>query len=488
MPKIGEITVTENPGEGTNHKDTPEKFLYENQAMITDATSLLSDARITSIPTDITTALKNSPGLDSSAFSVGGKAPLNAVAVQFASNTETDYEQFSILKNLIESDANNHMYEEGGTNYVIIFTKYQELCTAAIEAAKTYNSNRNKGTTTRTEGSGDDQKTITIYHFYPECGISCPIDAAPTLTWSETFPPGTGSLPANSEYTFEEASGSSYYTDFREKFDKVKKFWAHYGEDTNSFKNATAGLKASEDSADFETKLSDLNNNWPAGLSPSGEETPITGPEGSEEKDNPPVTPDEKPEDTGQQSTGLQVCRYDKVDVDDPVLAKSLGVDQEGHELHYYGSLTDTEGNSIPLYYDNGEHNQTFVGSLFDTHDAARLFTIVNGEKCYISNSPNTQAYNETAGSGAGAGTAFHYDVSILTDSNGEPSESYLDFITTKSAKGTIFYNQTGGNGKDGELYYKDQTGQTHTLDTNTWSHTSDLQNIGNYPAGGGDE
>ena len=95
MPKIGDISV-EVPSGGTNHVDTPTEFLYENQSLITDATSLLSDGRITSIPSDVTTVLENSPGLSASAFNVDGNAPLNAVAEEFASSTITEYELFNI--------------------------------------------------------------------------------------------------------------------------------------------------------------------------------------------------------------------------------------------------------------------------------------------------------------------------------------------------------------------------------------------------------
>lgn len=302
MPKIGEITVTENPGEGTNHKDTKEQFLYENQDMITTATDLLGDGRVTSIPTDITNALNTTPGLRASAFSVDGNSPLNAVAVKFASNTETEYEQFEALKKSIESDTNRHMCEEGGTNYVVIFTKYKELCEKAIEAANSYNANRNAGTTSRTVGSGDDEKTITTYHFYPEVGMTCQIGSDPTLSWSEIFPPGTGTLPANSEYEFESQDESPYYQVFREAFDKAKKFYEHYGEDTISFKSATDGLRGEDDSFDFDAELSNLENTWPDNVGSTGdepsveekptpeEETPTETSTETAEKNNIPVT------------------------------------------------------------------------------------------------------------------------------------------------------------------------------------------------------
>ena len=477
MPKIGDISV-EVPSGGTNHVDTPAEFLYENQSQITDATSLLSDGRITSIPSDVTTVLETSPGLSASAFNVGGNAPLNAVAEKFASSTSTEYELFNSLKSTIESDANRHMVEEGGQNYVVIFTKYKELIEEVTEAVNAYNADRDAGSEeVRTDDSED---TITRKKYYPECSFSCSMTSPPTISFISTATTNTSRTVS--------ASDSPHYKALKEAYDKAKAFYDRYCEDAIAFKDATSGLMAEGESYDFEADLTKLENDWPEGVGATETPTEEEKKEDKEEEDK----KEDKTDDGSRQTASTQVSQYDRVDVD-PNLASSLGVDQEGHELHYYGSLKDAAGNVIPIYYDSGEHNETYIGCNMWTHDAARLFTIINGEKCYLSNNPETYSYNDTKGKGDyGAGTAFHYDVSILTNSDGSPAETYerLDGLSTVTddAQQYIFYNQTTPLAEDGKYFYKDQEGNTITLDGNSWSHSSELQDIGNYSALGGGE
>lgn len=498
MPKIGEISV-ENQ---TTHADDHDLFLYHHPEDVTAATDVFRRAGISEIPINITNKLNSTPGLDASAFNVDGYAPLNAIAVKFAGDTEEQFKYFAELQTLIENETNSHIYQEGATNYIVVFTKYQELCKEVLGALNTYNNNR---FVQKHEITIED-KTLTCVDYYPQCAFSCSNDKEPSLELS--YP-----VIDAEKYEYINPAGTANYQALVAAFEKAEAFYDKYCPDATIFLENTSGFAVKGEDYDFETDLNNLKNNWmetpenenPAEETPTEEtpteENPVEEPLPEETNPVQQATQKEEPsseevietpegESTKEETVetaAKTLNRYDRVEIDGD-LATTLDIYGEGHELHYYGSLVDSAGNEVPIYYDSGEHNETYTGTLMWTEDAARLFTIVNGEKCYITNNPETQAYNDTrGGNGYGASSSvLHYDVSILTNKDGTPAETYNVMNGTASTENTVFYNQDTALAKDGIYYYKDQEGNTITLDaTGGWSNSSNVQDIGNYTSDG---
>ena len=372
MPKIGDISV-EVPSGGTNHVDTPAEFLYENQSQITDATSLLSDGRITSIPSDVTTVLETSPGLSASAFNVGGNAPLNAVAEKFASSTSTEYELFNSLKSTIESDANRHMVEEGGQNYVVIFTKYKELIEEVTEAVNAYNADRDAGSEeVRTDDSED---TITRKKYYPECSFSCSMTSPPTISFKSIATTNTSRTVSASE--------SPHYEALKEAYDKAKAFYDRYCEDAIAFKDATSGLMAEGEAYDFETDLTKLENDWPEGVGAT--ETP-TEEEKKEEKE------EEKKEEEKTEEKEEEKKEEKEEEKTDEGGESPEETSAKANQTYKSGDALNVDGN---LYYYYGTH-QAKDGSV------TNILVDTAGYMCYVNADGKVERLKATYTDGSG--------------------------------------------------------------------------------------
>lgn len=153
-------------------------------------------------------------------------------------------------------------------------------------------------------------------------------------------------------------------------------------------------------------------------------------------------------------------------------------------DVHYYGTvgLTDENGNPVldkdgnqvrvPVYYDANEHNETYTGDWMNTKDSSRLFTVVDGEICYLTNESTTHSNDDTSNWMTGWG---NYDISIAVDSNGIPTED-----------GTVYCNHDpinkpspGSGGWNDTLYFKTpgndgSESETHTVDWGTVQRTTD--------------
>ena len=380
MPKIGDISV-EVPSGGTNHVDTPTEFLYENQSQITDATSLLSDGRITSIPSDVTTVLETSPGLSASAFNIGGNAPLNGVAEKFASSTSTEYELFNSLKSTIESDANRHMVEEGGQNYVVIFTKYKELVEEVTQAVDKYNANRDAGE--EEVGTDDSEEKTKRKLYYPECTFSCSMTSPPTISFT--------SINTSTERTVS-ASESPNYAALKEAYDKAKAFYDRYCEDAIAFKDATSGLMAEGESYDFEADLTKLENDWPEGVGAT--ETPTEEEKKEEDKEEDKEEEKKEEDKEEEKKEDKEEKEEDKKEekTDEGGESPEESSTQAEQTTYKSGDALDIDGS---LYYYYGTH-QAKDGSV------TNILVDTAGYMCYVNADGKVERLQATYTDGSG--------------------------------------------------------------------------------------
>ena len=139
-------------------------------------------------------------------------------------------------------------------------------------------------------------------------------------------------------------------------------------------------------------------------------------------------------------------------------------------DVHYYGTIETTDGETIPIFYDANEHNESYYGDWMNTTDAARLFTVVDGKICYLTNDPTSSSNDDTSNWWTGFG---NYDVSIGINSDGSPS--------TDAVNGYRYYNHNpswGSGAEDGMLYFKtpssdNSDSQTISLRTSTIQRTT---------------
>ena len=139
-------------------------------------------------------------------------------------------------------------------------------------------------------------------------------------------------------------------------------------------------------------------------------------------------------------------------------------------DVHYYGTMETTTGETISIFYDANEHNESYYGDWMNTTDAARLFTVVDGKICYLTNDPTSSSNDDTSNWWTGFG---NYDVSIGINSDGSPSADAVN--------GYRYYNHNpsmGSGAEAGILYFKtpssdNSDSQTISLRTSTLQRTT---------------
>ena len=479
MPKIADIGYPE-----SNHVDNKTSFLYGNEMVSTTEDLCNNKDSITDIPSLITDRLKSSPALSASAFYCGNQAPIHEVGTTFMFNTTDDYSSFELLPELIQSEIKDHIYEEGATNYVVIYDKYNILCTEVNTQLDNYDANRyfKKIPVKTNQGEVDHY----IHYIYKSGKFNCPKEDIPTLEFEDLAAEGI-TYRLDDEIIYLNQEKSPYYQALADAFETAKSYFEKYCKDAIEFKEAvvdSGDYKNENKNHPIDDRVRQIDNyNW----SSPNQNNPL-------EDENREVPNEEDVPNQETVSANNIVNRYDEVDIsDNDSLAKSLNLNSGG-KLYYYGSLTDENGNEVKVYYDSGENNPTYFGDGIATIDATRLFTIVDGKKCYITNNPITQSFDNTAGSGiTGANSGWHYDISIVTDGKGNPTDQYYDGMgeVRNDGKDLVFWNQETFLQEDGAYYYKDTNNNTIKLG-NSWNTNTDKPKgsyaIGNYTSNEGGE